>query len=349
VSGAPEVYGELPINLLAEEITTPGPGQVRALISVASNVALSTPGGTALAEALDQLEFMVSLDIYLNETSRHADVILPGLSPLEEAHYDVVFPQFSYRNHARYSGPVFPQPEGQVPEWQHLMRLASLLGGAAESPWVGPEQWVDLALRAGPYRAADGVSPLTLGDVQAAPGGIDLGPLQPRLPELLRTPSGRIELAPSACLADLAEALTDRPSADEFQVIGRREVRSNNSWMHNLPVLSKGRERCTVQIHPQDAARLGVREGDAVELRRGDATVSAPAEVTTAVMPGVVSLPHGWGHDQVGACLSVAAARPGANLNALMDPQRRDPLSGTAVLSGQPVTLKRLPEPIATL
>jgi anaerobic selenocysteine-containing dehydrogenase len=214
-----------------------------------------------------------------------------------------------------------------------------------EAPsWVGPERLVDLALRAGPSRNPDGHSPLTLGAVQASPGGMDLGPLQPRLPELLRTPSGLIELAPEACLADLAEACdeTSPPlaAADEFLLIGRREVRSNNSWMHNLPVLSKGRERCTLQIHPQDAARLGLSEGAMVELHQGDQNLSAPAEITAALMPGVVSLPHGWGHDQGGARLTVAAARPGANLNVLMDPAMRDPLSGTSVLSGQKVHLR---------
>ncbi|MFO1339196.1 MAG: molybdopterin-dependent oxidoreductase [Burkholderiaceae bacterium] len=374
VSGAPEVFGELPMTLLAEEIETTGPGQVRALITVASNPVLSSPGGPRLARALDRLDFMVSLDIYLNETTRHADVVLPGPSPLEDPHYDVSFPQLSHRNHARYSPAVFPPPAGHPPEWQSLLRLLAIargLGAQAdvlalddellaadlakqagdqapavlaalnESGRRGPERLLDLALRGGPYGDLFGIKPngLTLDKVMAADGGIDLGALQPRIPEVLRTPSGRIELAPPACLADLgrARARLGEP-APEVVIVGRREVRSNNSWMHNLPTLAKGPERCTLLVHPSDAARLGLAEGGRAEVTAGTRRITAPVAISAEMMPGVVSLPHGWGHDAPGARL-VAAARPGANLNAVLDEGLRDPLSGNAVLSGVPVTL----------
>lgn len=374
VSGAPEVFGELPITLLAEEIETPGPGQVRALFTIASNPVLSMPGGPRLARALDALDFMVSVDIYLNETTRHADVILPGRSPLEDSHYDVAFPQLSDRNHARYSAPVFEPAPGHLPEWQVLLKLAAIaqgLGAAADpvalddeavaeqvrklagphadavlkalGPRKGPERLLDLALRSGPHGDRFGLKPdgLNLAKVQAAAGGIDLGDLQPRVPEVLRTESGRIELAPPLLLADLAQARTqiDEP-APELVVIGRRDVRSNNSWMHNLPTLAKGPQRCTAIVHPQDAARAGVQDGQLARLVNEHAALTVPVTVSDEVMPGVVSLPHGWGHDQPGAQLQVAAERPGVNLNALLDDRLRDPLSGNAVLSGVAVRLE---------
>jgi anaerobic selenocysteine-containing dehydrogenase len=373
VSGAPEVFGELPMTCLTEEITTPGAGQVRALITVASNPVLSAPGGARLAKALDQLDFMVSLDIYVNETTRHADVILPGLSPLEDSHYDVAFPQLSWRNNARYSAPVFEPTPGHPPEWQTLLRLAAIAHGQGAgadvlalddhlveqdvrklagdaTPMVmqavsgrrGPERLLDLALRGGPYGDAFGTKPegLSLARLQAAPAGIDLGPLQPRIPEMLRTPSGRIELAPPPLLADLPRALAalDAPAAG-LVVIGRRDVRSNNSWMHNLPTLAKGPFRGTALVHPTDAARLGLVDGSTAAMASPSGSVQVVVELSDALMPGVVSLPHGWGHDLPGARLSVAAERPGANLNLLLDENARDPLSGNAVLSGAAVTL----------
>ena len=380
VSGAPEVYGELPVTCLAEEIETPGEGQIRALITVATNPVLSAPDGRRLARALEQLDFMVSLDIYLNETTRHADVILPGLSPLEEFHYDVAFPQLSWRNHARYSPPVLPAPPGRPAEWQTLLKLAAIVRGegaaadadaldeaefaqdaerlfgphaeavvAATAAYRGPERLLEVALRSGPYgdqfgRKSEG---LTLAKVMAAnpTGGIDLGPLQPRIPEVLRTPSGKVELAPPSLLADMARAAADlaRPAPD-LVVIGRRDVRTNNSWMHNLPVLAKGPLRCTARVHPADAARLGLRDGTLARLANGPRQITAQVQISDEMMPGVISLPHGWGHDLPGTRLRVAAERPGANLNALLDDQQRDPLSGNAVLGGVAVTAHALEE-----
>ncbi|HWO22442.1 MAG TPA: molybdopterin-dependent oxidoreductase [Kofleriaceae bacterium] len=376
VSGAPEVFGELPMGCLAEEIETAGEGQLRALITVAGNPVLSAPNGPRLAAALAQLELMISVDVYVNETTRHAHVILPGLGPLEESHYDVAFPQLAWRNTARYSPPVFAPPPERPAEWQILLRLLAIATGkgagadtdalddelaaadiaraagpAAElvtravAGQRGPERLIDLALRAGPYGDRFGASPggLSLAKLREAPAGIDLGPLEPRVPELLRTPSGKIELAPQLFLDDVARARADleRP-APALVVVGRRQLRSNNSWMHNLPLLAKGPFRCVALVHPADAARLGLTDGGRARLANGERSIEVVVEVTDEMMPGVVSLPHGWGHDQPGTRLRVAAARPGANLNAVLDERLRDPLSGNAVLGGVPVTMHAL-------
>ncbi|MBT9526470.1 MAG: molybdopterin-dependent oxidoreductase [Rhizobacter sp.] len=369
VSGAPEVFGEFPTGCMAEEIETPGPGQVKALITIASNPVLSAPNGARLAQALDKLDFMLSLDIYLNETTRHADVILPGLSSLQESHYDIALQQFQYRNYVRYSAPVLPAPAGHLRDWQVMLKLIGLLQGkgAAADPQAiddamlmaelersfgekagavmaelsnhsGPDRRVDLALRNGPYGDGFGRNPdgLTLDKVKAAPGGIDLGELQSRVPEMLRTPSGKIELAPPLLMADLPRALAalDEP-APEMVIVGRRHVRSNNSWMHNLPLLAKGPFRCTAMVHPADAKRLGLVDG-AIARIAGHAgnTIEAQVEVTDTIMQGVVSLPHGWGHDLPGTQLTLAAERPGSNLNSVLDENLRDPVSGNAVLGG---------------
>ena len=373
VSGAPEVLGEFPMSCLAEEIQTAGEGQVKALITVASNPALSSPNGQRLSAAMDQLEFMVSLDIYLNETSRHADVILPGTSPLEDSHYDVAFSQLSYRNHAHYSSPIFPQSEDRPEEWQGLLRLIGIIQGKgpaadinqiddellmedlrrtagpfadqifkASSKRSGVERLLDLGLRAGPYGDQFGMKPdgLNLAKVKAAEGGIDLGALEPRVPEVLRTPSGKIELAPAMLMDDLK-----RPAADlgrsipELVIVGRRQLHGNNSWMHNLPVLAKGAARCIALINPNDAERLGLEDGGRARIAHDGRSIEAEIQITDEMMPGVVSLPHGWGHDQPGSQLEVAAAHPGANLNALMDENRRDPLSGNSVLSGMEIEM----------
>jgi anaerobic selenocysteine-containing dehydrogenase len=374
VSGKPEVYGEIPIYCLAVAMATPGPGQVKALITIASNPVLSSPNGPRLAAAMDKLDFMVSMDIYINETTRHADVILPGVSPLEDSHYDVPFPMFSHRNHARFSKAVLPVPAGQVPEWQTMLRLTAIVRGlgarvdvlalddellaedvrkqagphaeaviAALAGRRGPERLLDLSLRMGPYGDMFGQRPdgLTLDKVMAAPSGMDLGALTPRIPEVLRTPSGKIELAPPQVVADVkrvAEQL-DSP-AGGMVIIGRRHVRSNNSWMHNLPLLAKGPNRCTALVHPDDARRLGLANGGQARITgRTGQPIVAQVEVSDEMMRGVVSVPHGWGHDLPDAKLKVAGERPGANLNAVLDDRLIDPLSGNAVLGGVPVNV----------
>lgn len=381
VSKLPEVSGELPLTCLAEEIDTPGPGQIKALIAIAANPVLSCPNGARLAAALGQLDFMVSMDIYLNETSRHADVILPGLSPLEEAHYDVSFTQFSHRNHARYSAPALARPAGQPEEWQSMLRIGAIAAGmganvdvdalddaalreelertlgdgaaavlAALAGRRGPQRLLDLGLRSGPYGERFGAGPadqatpgLSLAAIEAAPSGIDLGAMQARIPEALRTPSGKIELAPPALLAELAAVAAQLAApAPDMVIVGRRQLRSNNSWMHNLPALAKGAFRCTAQVHPADAARLGLRDGVMASIANGDKRIEAQVEICEAMMPGVVSLPHGWGHDLPGTQMAVAGQRPGVNLNALLDEGLRDTLSGNAVLSGVAVSLTPL-------
>jgi anaerobic selenocysteine-containing dehydrogenase len=311
---------------------------------------------------------VVSLDIYVNETSRHADVILPGPSPLEDLHYDVPYPQLSWRNHARYSAPVLQRAPGQPSEWQTLLKLAAIAQGQSATVDVdaiddahfaedarkqfgdqaeamiaytqdlkGPDRLLAAALKAGPYG-------LDFATVQGTPGGIDLGPLMPRLPEVLRTVDGRINLAPDVMLHDLQRVHTElaqpMPAMHQMQVIGRRDVRSNNSWMHNLPLLAKGPMRCTVLVHPDDAARLGLAQGNMAALQSKHGQVQAEVEITDAMMPGVVSLPHGWGHSLPGTQLKLASQRPGANLNALLDDTWRDPVSGNAVLSGMPVVVR---------
>jgi anaerobic selenocysteine-containing dehydrogenase len=376
VSGAPEVFGELPVTCLAEEIETPGQGQIKALITLAANPVLSSPNGARLARALDSLDFMISLDIYVNETSRHADVILPGSSPLEDLHYDVAFSQFSYRNCARFSEPVFERDAAHPPEWQILLRLAAIAQGqgadsdvlalddamcddevrrssgahadaviAAVANLRGPERLIDLALRSGPYGDMFGLKPdgLNLAKVKAAPNGIDLGALQPRIPEILRTPSGKIELAPAVLIGDLQRVRAAlAQDAPPLVIIGRRQIRSGNSWMHNLPVLAKGAFRCTALVHSTDAARLGLRHEGQATISAGAAAITVQVEISDEMMPGVVSLPHGWGHDLAGARLTLAAERPGANLNAVLDDTLRDPLSGNAVLSGIAIEMRAL-------
>lgn len=380
VSGAPEVMGELPINCLAEEIETPGTGQIKAMITIATNPVLSAPNGARISQALERLDFMLSLDIYVNETTRHADVILPGLSPLEEMHFDVPFPQFGYRNAVRASPPVLVPDAGHPHEWKTMLRLIGLLHGkganvdvlaydtelfedevrktlgddaeqviAATRHLRGPSRLVELSLRTGPYgdkfgRDAEG---LTLTKVYDTPGGIDLGPLKPRLPEVLRTPSGKVELAPALLLQDLkrVDAELARPQVSDpasMQIMGRRQVRSGNSWMHNLPTLAKGPFRCTALVHPSDAQRLGLQDGGFALINAEGQTVQAQVQISDEVMAGVISLPHGWGHDLPGTRLQVAAQRPGVNLNALLSDRERDPLSGNAVLSGGTVTVTAL-------
>ncbi|MCY1144976.1 molybdopterin oxidoreductase family protein [Actinoplanes sp. Pm04-4] len=364
VRGLPEVKGELPVATLADEIETPGNEQVRALITVAGNPVLSTPNSARLDRALAGLSFMVSVDPYLNETTRHADVVLPPPDAVRKGHYDFSFLGLAVRNFAAYSPPVLPLLPGSMDECDILARLEAIVsgrqlaagrstadrstadhaeahqatthGGSGHGTTADPEGLLDAALRAGPYG-------LTLQQLIDNPHGIDLGPLEPRLPEVLRTPSGKVELCPAPLAADverLRAALNREP--DSLVLIGRRHLRSNNSWMHNVPALVKGRDRCTLQLNPADAARLDLVDGDDAQVTSRVGTISARVEVTYAVMPGVVSLPHGWGHDVPGTRQTVAAAHPGVNSNVLTDESVIDPLSGNSVLNGIPVEIKPL-------
>jgi anaerobic selenocysteine-containing dehydrogenase len=330
-----------------------------------------------LSAALDRLDFMVSIDPYLNETTRHADVILPPPPPSYSAHFDVALSAVAVRGNARYSPPVFALPEGRPDEVDIICRLVSgLLGlgtdadprlvddqiitavlgkevGDPDSPVAGRdvaelvamlpdgpgyERRLDMMLRLGPFGDAFGARAdgLNLQRLKDNPHGIDLGPLTPRVPEVLRTPSGNVELAPEPILADIPRLLDSLDSpTDGLLLIGRRHLRSNNSWMHNLPALAGGTNRCTLQVHPDDATRLGLTDMAVVTGPAGKLVV--PVEVTDAIRPGVVSLPHGWGHTAPGTRLTVAAAQPGVNVNSLLDSSLIEPLSGTAVLNGVPV------------
>ncbi|MCX4777381.1 molybdopterin oxidoreductase family protein [Streptomyces sp. NBC_01264] len=442
VSGHPEAKAEFPLSALAEEIDTPGEGRIRALVSIAANPVLSAPDGRRLDAALAGLDFMISVDPYLNETSRHAHVVLPPPPPSQSAHFDFAFNTFAIRNQVRYSPPAVPLEEGHMDECEIQARLVLAVSGMhgtapvavddlaigttlarecadPDSPLrgqdparlagllvgdSGPERRLDLMLRLGPYgdrfaeaadlpgSAATGTSAgtpdsaaipvpgpeapspeapdsnapdsnapesgapdsnapdpsapggLGLARLRAHPHGIDLGPLRPRLPGLLGTRSGRIELLPDPIAAELPRlrgTLAERPAA--LVLVGRRHLRSNNSWLHNVPALAGGSNRCTLQVHPDDAARLGLTDGHPARITADGGSLEVPVEVTDTLRAGVVSLPHGWGHDRSGTRLSVAAAAPGVNVNQLLDGSRLDPLSGTAVLNGFPVELTPIP------
>lgn len=384
VRGLAESFGELPVACLAEEIETPGEGRIRALLTVAGNPVVSTPNAARMRAALSSLEFMVSIDCYVNETTSLADVILPVPSPLERSHYDLAFYQLSVRNVANFSPPALPLREGMVEEWRTMLRLLGVVTGqgpdadtdaiddlialeaarretvTAGSPATGmepeavlaklgdrrgPERVLDLLLRCGPYGAGlnggrgggDEVA-LSLGALERAPHGIDLGPLQPRLPEMLRTPSGKIELCPEPITADLERLQASLGCTNgDMVLIGRRHLRSNNSWLHNLPHLVRGADRCTMHVSPADAARLGLDDGARARVASRAGAVEIPVEVTDAIMDGVISIPHGWGHDAEGNRLRVAAEHSGVNSNLLADETVVDPLSGNAVLNGIPV------------
>jgi anaerobic selenocysteine-containing dehydrogenase len=383
VRGAPEILGQVPVSCLAEEITTPGPGQIRAVITVAGNPVLSTPDASRLDEALGQLDCMISVDNWLNETTRHAHVILPGLSPLEQPHHDELIWQFAVRSAAKWSDVVF-DPGDRPREWEILITLAALCTGVAlEDVDVaaiddgffqvlammkgvdpehvmshydtgGPERLLDLTIRTGPFGDRYGEVPdgLTLAKVKAQPDGVDLGPMVPRLDEVLTTPDHRIRLAPEHITADLPR-LRARLSSNgsngsngngrSLLLVSRRDLRSNNSWMHNVTVLVKGKNRCTLQIHPDDASVCGVVDGGMAAVSSEAGALEVEVEVTDRIKPGVVCLPHGWGHDKAGTRLSVARERAGVNNNVLAPATLIDVPSGNAAVNGIPVAVAPVP------
>ncbi len=353
VRGLPEFGGELPSAVIAEEILTEGEGQIRAMIMLAGNPVLSTPNGRQLDSAFASLDFCVSIDFFINETSRHADIILPPVSPIERSHYDLALYLTAVRNVAKYSPPPFPQEDGRLDDWEILTELTCRLAAqrhgklskqyltAVASKKAGPERVLDLGLRLGPYgKRFNPLSPgLSLAKLRKNPQGFDLGPLQSTFPDRIPEAHGPIDLAPDLLVEDL-DRLQARyaPNTDGGQLllIGRRHLRSNNSWMHNAARLMKGKERCTLMIHPDDAARIGVSDGDKVSISSRVGQVSAPAEVTDDMMPGVVSLPHGFGHGRDGVQLRVATRHSGVSVNDLTDEQSLD-VSGNAAFSGVPV------------
>jgi anaerobic selenocysteine-containing dehydrogenase len=350
----PEFGGELPVATLADEMETPGEGQIKALITVAGNPVLSTPNGARLDQALSRLEYMVSIDLYRNETSRHADLILPTSFGFERDHYDLVFYTLAVRNAARYVERLVDPPPGVRGDFETLLDLAlsvqahgggkqdrKLRIGLKTARLLGPQRALDLLLRFGPHR-------LSLAKLREQPHGIDLGPLVPQFPARLHTKDKRIRLAPKAFLADLPrlDSRLEEPPRG-LVLIGRRALRSNNSWMHNSERLVKGPVACTLMMHPEDAAARGMTAGAQVTVTSRVGSVTAPLAMTTDVARGVVSLPHGWGHGREGVQLRIAGAHAGVSLNDLTDERRIDELSGNASFSGVEVTVARAASPAA--
>jgi anaerobic selenocysteine-containing dehydrogenase len=379
--GLPEMFGELPVAAMADELR----GGVRALITVAGNPLVSAPGAADLTAAIAGLEFRLAIDPYVTATTRLADVILPPPSPLARAHYDLALYQLAIRNAARYSPPTVARPPGTPAEWEIVLTLAVGVSGMGAVPLAladdavarelctrelteaaaagaplpvdvdgalamldgrGPDRLLDLLLRVGPAGDGFGARPggLTLAALRAAPHGVDLGPLVPRLPAVLRTPDQRIALAPPMIVADLPRleaALAVAPPA--LVLIGRRELRSNNSWMHNLPPLMKGRDRCTLRVHPDDAGPRGLSDGGRARVASSAGAVVVAVEITDEVRPGVVSLPHGFGHDLAGVRLAVARAHAGVNVNQVSDPEFVDGPSGNAAFNGVAVEVTAVP------
>jgi len=349
VRGLPEFAGELPVAALAEEMLTVGEGQIRAMLTVAGNPVLSTPNGRQLDVAFAGLEFMVAIDIYINETTRHANIILPPTAGLECEHYDLIFHILAIHNSAKYSLPLFVAGPDQRHDWQIYQALVQALSGRkpdvaearAAAKQVTPAALLDLGLRYGPYGAAG----LSLDKLKAEPHGVDLGPLQPRLPERLFTIDQHIELVPDLFVQDLARVQAVFKPSEVFKtsegydlmLIGRRELRSNNSWMHNSERLMRGKDRCTLLMHPTDAAVRALVAQQSVTVASRVGQVTLPLEISDEVMPGVVSMPHGWGHDRAGVRLRVAKRRAGVSINDLTDEVFLDDLTGNAAFSGVPV------------
>jgi anaerobic selenocysteine-containing dehydrogenase len=355
----PEFSGELPVAALAEEILTEGDGQIKAFVTLAGNPVLSTPNGRELDRALASLEFMVSIDCYINETTRHAHIILPPVSPLERGHYDLAFHLLAIRNTTKFSPPLFERSAETRHDWEILLELETrmkhdgLIGSVRRRlsrQFFTPDRILDLGLRFGPYGAR--LNPfskgLTLRKVRRAEHGIDLGPLTPCLPGRLRTTDKQIELAPEILVKDvervrtrfLSEASSD--SNGHLLLIGRRQLRSNNSWMHNSERLVKGnpaKPQCTVLMHPTDAANRDLLNGQKVVVRSRVGSIVLPVEISEEIMRGVVSIPHGWGHDRDGNQQAVAQQHAGASINDLTDQQSLDALCGTAAFNGTAVTV----------
>ncbi|NMX61162.1 molybdopterin oxidoreductase family protein [Pseudomonas sp. WS 5111] len=340
VSGRPEYSGELPVSALAEEMLTEGEGQIRALVTVAGNPVLSTPNGRQLEQALDGLEFMVSVDLYINETTRYADLILPSTSALENDHYDTTFNMFAVRNVTRFNRAILPKPEGALHDWEIFVGLAQAFAartGNPLKPTLAPAQMIDLGLRAGAYGDAS-THKLSVAMLAEHPHGLDLGPLKANLAARLKTANGRVQAAPAVILADLARfAALPLPKVDELLLIGRRHVRSNNSWMHNYHRLVKGKPRHQLLMHPDDLANRQLSDGQRVRVSSRIGMIEVQVLASLEMMPGVVSLPHGWGHDRPGVHMNIASAQPGASANDLTDERQLDELSGNAALNGVPV------------
>lgn len=338
VRALPEFGGELPVAAMAEEINTPGDGQLKAMVTIAGNPVLSIPNGKQLEEGLEHLDFMLSIDIYLNETTRHADVILPPTTGVEVPHYDMVFHALAIRNTSKYSPPLFEKEAEQRYDWEIFNALTQRMGGQL-LPAQNPEQVLAHGLAAGTYAK----SGLDLEKLKAHPHGIDLGPLQTCFPDRLLTADQRVQLAPTVFLEDchrLLEFKHEKTAAFPLRLIGRRHLRSNNSWMHNAYRLVKGRDRCTLLIHPEDAAQIGLKDQEEAQVSSRVGSLVIKVELSDEIMPGVVSIPHGWGHHRKNTQLEVAEQHAGISINDLTDEGRIDTLTGNAAFSGVPVKVE---------
>ncbi len=341
----PFFNGEFPVAALAEEIQTEGEGQIKALITVAGNPVLSTPSGHKLAQAFDGLDYMVCVDIYLNETTKHANIILPGTTGVENSHFDIFFNSFSVRNTVKYSPPLFEKEQQQRSDWQILTEISARMTDRPFDPQMQkttPEMVLDMELKSGPY-GKDGMSLQKLID---NPHGIDIGPLMPCIEERIKTAEGKVYLLPKLYLDDLPrlDALMAKPASDKsypFELIGRRLVKSHNTWTQNSERLVKGKNPCTLEIHPEDATKLGITKGQLVTVSSIVGEINIEAVITDDIQQGVVSMPQGWGHNQKGTEMSVASKQPGVSINDLTDANRVDTLTGNAAFNGTPVAIKR--------
>ncbi len=347
VRGVPEFGGELPAAVMREEIETPGDGQIRAMVTVAGNPVLSTPGGSGLAQALDSLDFMVSVDIYLNETTRHADVILPPTSALERDHYDLIFHTFAIRNTARFTPAVFARPDDARHDWEIFTALAERVT-ARLGAGLKDRLAVRARFAAAPATMVAGLLKLggrtTMRALRKRPEGVDLGPLRPTMPERLKTRTKRIDLTPELLVADLdrvreALAAVEPVAPDELLLIGRRHKQDCNSWLHNTERLTRGKPRHHLLMHPKDLADRGLEDGSVVRVSSRVGSVDVEVSAVDDLMPGVVSLPHGYGHQVSGTRMRHARTVAGVSINDLTDPERLD-VSGNAALNGVPVTVQ---------
>lgn len=336
----PFFNGEFPVATLADEILTEGDGQIKAMITVAGNPVLSTPNGPQLAKAFEQLDYMVCVDIYLNETTKHADIILPATTGLENSHFDIFFNSFAVRDTAKYSAPLFKKHDNQKADWEILKALSCVISGAPDNPYT-PEMILDMELKSGPY----GEQGMSLQKLKDNPHGIDLGPLKPSLPERLLTPDGKLHLVPQLYLDDLPRldklfAIPSHDSAYPFELIGRRLTKSHNTWTQNSERLVKGRNPCTLEVHPDDAKALGLKKGQLVKVSSIVGEIEIEVSITDDILQGVVTMPQGWGHNQKNTRMTIASEQPGVSINDLTDANRVDKLTGNAAFNGMPVAIK---------
>ncbi|WP_339769154.1 molybdopterin-dependent oxidoreductase [uncultured Paraglaciecola sp.] len=365
VRNLPGFAGEYPVAALSEEITTPGEGQIKAMVIGGGNPVLTTSNGKQLDKAFEQLDFVVAVDFYVTETSRHADIILPPVTALERDHYDVVFHNFAVRNSAKFSPALFAQPAETKTDWQIYLGLAERidkLNGKATEHYAAlwhkePTGVIDDMLKSGRY--ANGEYNLSIQTLREQPHGIDLGPLQPELPGAIYHGDKKIDMAFDYFMGDLPrlekhffsdESPLDQHNSDTLYLIGRRHLKSNNSWLHNSPRMMKGlssdkkgqNPRCSAQLHPDDAARFSIQDGQLISVTSRVGQVEIVAELTDKIMPGVISIPHGWGHNKAGSSWKLAEQHSGVSVNDLTDEMCLDELSGNAVLNGVPVTIAAL-------